>query len=138
MVKGTRLPKQPPAEHVHEVSNGTVCSVKPECPLHTSAFHMPLWSLGNLCCEQLGGVLLCLLLFWADLLFFPQPSPSSPWLLQWRHPWMSNLAALTKPPGVPAGPHRHCSWVREWSLFCNSYQVLLTPTPYLPFSKRRH
>lgn len=29
-------------------------------------------------------------------------------------------------------------WVRQWSIFCNSYQVLLTPTPDLPFSKGRY
>lgn len=64
---------------------------------------------GQLSCEQPGrGSPLPLRLFWPDLLLLPQPSPSSPWPLQWLNPWVPNLAVLTKPPGVLTGPHRHC------------------------------
>lgn len=83
----------------------------------------------------LAGVLLSLSLFWPDLILFPQPFPCSPRLCQWQHLWVSDLAVLHKLPGEPAGPCWCCSGVRGWSIFCNFYQVLLTPTPDLPSAK---
>lgn len=41
-----------------------------------------------------------------ELLVFPHLSPSSPCLSQWLNQWVSNLAVLSRPPGVL--PRQHC------------------------------
>lgn len=43
-----------------------------------------------------------------ELLVFPHPSPSSPCLPQWLNQRVSNLAVLSRPPGVLMLPHQHC------------------------------
>lgn len=79
--------------------------------LHTFAFHTPLF-----CTLEPGQLTL-----WAaqqgfsspchslpELWVFPHPSPSSPCLPQWLNQWVSNLAVLSRPPGVLMLPHWHC------------------------------